>query len=346
MLRMKLLWLDIRVLLEPSFLWMLLRLTLRRLLRQQWPCTCLIATPRHGNLGDQAIALGELKYFQDQGVPLCEFSEMQLHYLLYYLRPLFRWLLPQDAKLYLHGGGCLGDLYPLTENMRRDLLRTFPHHKICILPQSFYVDSDASGHAMAALYDACDDVTIHLRDETSYALAQAYFTRCKLQLTIDAATYLQGRFPIGASSKPPVDLLCLKRRDKESYYDSALFDAVICELEKTWRVERSDTVLQPEPRLLGKRRRAGVVRRKLQDCARARVVVTDRFHGMVFAVLAGTPCVVLRSLDHKIVAGARWFTGTARVQWIDSLEALPGAVRSAMSHVAAGQATHDSHRGF
>ncbi|MDR0928599.1 MAG: polysaccharide pyruvyl transferase family protein [Oscillospiraceae bacterium] len=331
MRRMKLLWLDMRVLLEPSFLWMLLRLALRRMLRRQGPCCCLMATPRHSNLGDQAIALGELRYFQDQGVKLCEFSEMQLHYMLYYLRPFLRWLLPQDAMLYLHGGGCLGDLYPLTEQMRRDLLHAFPHHRICILPQSFYVDSEASGRAMAALYDACDDLTILLRDETSFALAQAYFTRCSLRLVPDAATYLQGRFPIGTSPKPPIDLLCLKRRDKENHYDAASFDAVIRELEKTWRVERSDTVLPPEPRVVGKRRRTALVRRKLQDCARARVVVTDRFHGMVFSVLAGTPCVVLRSLDHKIVAGARWFSGTGRVQLIDSLAALPGAVRAAMA---------------
>jgi pyruvyl transferase EpsI len=326
----KIRWFALLVMLEPSFWRMLLRLALRRLLRQQWPCVCLLNTPRHGNLGDQAIALGELLYCKDHSIPLFEFSETQLYCMLHFLRPLFRWLLSKDITIYIHGGGNLGDLYPWVEAIRRDLLRTFPHHKICILPQSFYVESAASGQAMAAIYDACDDLTIHLRDEISFGLAQTYFTRCKLHLTPDAATYLQGRFPIGASSKPPVDLLCLKRSDKENHYDAASFEAVIRELEKTWRVERSDTVSPHEPCLLGKRRRAGAVRRKLQDCARARVVVTDRFHGMVFAVLAGTPCVVLRSLDHKIVAGARWFTGTAQVQLIDSLEALPGAVRAAM----------------
>ena len=45
--------------------------------------------------------------------------------------------------------------------------------------------------------------------------------------------------------------------------------------------------------------RAAVVNDELQRYARRRVVVTDRLHGMIFAAVTGTPCVVLDNATHK-----------------------------------------------
>ena len=44
---------------------------------------------------------------------------------------------------------------------------------------------------------------------------------------------------------------------------------------------------------------AAVVNDELQRYARRRVVVTDRLHGMIFAAVTGTPCVVLDNATHK-----------------------------------------------
>ncbi|MFB8735822.1 polysaccharide pyruvyl transferase family protein [Bacillus sp. SL00103] len=40
-----------------------------------------------------------------------------------------------------------------------------------------------------------------------------------------------------------------------------------------------------------------------QSYVKAQVVVTDRLHGMIFCAITKTPCVVLRSFDHKVMEG-------------------------------------------
>ncbi|WP_320939140.1 polysaccharide pyruvyl transferase family protein, partial [Lysinibacillus capsici] len=42
---------------------------------------------------------------------------------------------------------------------------------------------------------------------------------------------------------------------------------------------------------------------------RFEVVVTDRYHGTIFALAAGTPVVIIKTNDHKVVTGADWFKG-------------------------------------
>ncbi|MFX0112804.1 polysaccharide pyruvyl transferase family protein, partial [Bacillus pumilus] len=42
------------------------------------------------------------------------------------------------------------------------------------------------------------------------------------------------------------------------------------------------------------------------ELSKAPVVVTDRLHGMIFCAITQTPCVVLRSFDHKVMEGYEW----------------------------------------
>ena len=45
----------------------------------------------------------------------------------------------------------------------------------------------------------------------------------------------------------------------------------------------------------------------LSRIRRARLVITDRFHGVIFAVMMHTPVIAYSSLDTKIPAGIKWF---------------------------------------
>ena len=50
---------------------------------------------------------------------------------------------------------------------------------------------------------------------------------------------------------------------------------------------------------LTKETRHSEVRAKLEEFAGAELVFTDRLHGMVFAAITGTPCVVMGNYNHK-----------------------------------------------
>lgn len=37
--------------------------------------------------------------------------------------------------------------------------------------------------------------------------------------------------------------------------------------------------------------------------------ITDRYHGTIFSLCAGTPVVIIKTTDHKVTTGADWFNG-------------------------------------
>ena len=61
------------------------------------------------------------------------------------------------------------------------------------------------------------------------------------------------------------------------------------------------------------------------------VVITDRFHGVIFAVLCQTPCVVLRTVDHKLTSAMHWFKDIPFVMLADRLEAVPSLVERCLT---------------
>ena len=38
-----------------------------------------------------------------------------------------------------------------------------------------------------------------------------------------------------------------------------------------------------------------------------KVIITDRYHGTIFSLISGTPVVVLKTSDHKLSSGVKWF---------------------------------------
>lgn len=53
---------------------------------------------------------------------------------------------------------------------------------------------------------------------------------------------------------------------------------------------------------------------------KSKVVVTDRLHGMIFCVITKTPCIALKSLDHKVVESYKWIKDLDYVELVDDLD--------------------------
>ena len=45
---------------------------------------------------------------------------------------------------------------------------------------------------------------------------------------------------------------------------------------------------------------------KFREFQSSKLVVTDRLHGMIFAAITETPCIVLGSFNHKITESYKW----------------------------------------
>ena len=48
---------------------------------------------------------------------------------------------------------------------------------------------------------------------------------------------------------------------------------------------------------------------EIEEYSKYKVMVTDRYHGTILSLVAGTPVIILRTTDHKVVTGADWFKG-------------------------------------
>lgn len=51
---------------------------------------------------------------------------------------------------------------------------------------------------------------------------------------------------------------------------------------------------------------------------KAKLVITDRYHGLIFSVITHTPVIVFKSFDTKISSGVKWFKDLEWVHYVDS----------------------------
>ena len=113
-------------------------------LKNSKPRVILLSVPRHGNIGDHAITLGERvllsESFSDHAI-----IEVPTDYFNGRLGDVFTKLnytalIGKDDVIFIHGGGNLGTLWPMEETVHKNIIRKFPDNKIIIMPQSIFFD--------------------------------------------------------------------------------------------------------------------------------------------------------------------------------------------------------------
>lgn len=307
----------------------ILRNRIKNLLRRQ-PNIFLIGSPEHGNMGDQLIALGELHWFQTYypHTPVREFTHDTL------LRDrkcrlLLSCIRKQDV-LFLHGGGNVNDRYVNCERIRRRVVQKCPENRIVLFQQSIHFRDTPEAQQYKAdtirIYNQHKHLLILTREDTSFSLAKEMFPSLRVKKFPDMATCL---FPV---MKPSADfprdgiLLCV-RADGERYFSEQTWQQLLSALQD-YTVQRTDTHVR---RVVPPAVRRTEAQALVDAFAHAKVIITDRFHGVIFSVLAQTPCIALRSCDHKIIDGVKWFRDHPGVLYAESAQEVPALVEKAMT---------------
>ena len=255
----------------------------------------MLGTAEHCNIGDAAITLAEQqflrKYFPDYYQVEISTYEMSKK------ETFLHAILNDEDIIFLHGGGNIGDLYMVEENLHRQMVETFPNHKIIIFPQTIYFSSTENGRMelekSAKIYNRHPDLTLYVRGMESFNFARTHFGNVKTVLMPDMVHLLQTDYRFDREGI----LLCL-RDDKEGLLPDGLKaklkdDMAALAGTVTYRNNMNEVDI-------GREIRGMVVRGELMRFARHQVVVTDRLHGMIFSAVTGTPCVVLASFNQKI----------------------------------------------
>ena len=291
----------------------------------------LINYPNHHNVGDPALYLGGLRALARVGVRLT----YRCDHRSYDRRALARELTAGTDVILISGGGSLGDQYPPQETRER-VLNDFPDVRTIQLPQSIWFVDAANVDRFSAIVARHRDLTLLLRDAASYDTARRHFD-ARVMLAPDLAF---GLGPLCRPAQPSVDVLCLRRSDREAA------DASIAgEVER--RFEKLDWLEVPGKQALGDeagrrlaaeharlrqqmasdpslwrplaRTFAPLARRRLHFglrlLARGRVVVTDRLHGVILATLMGIPTFAVDNRNGKVSSFiSTWLHGVPGLQ--------------------------------
>ena len=272
----------------------------------------LIGTPLHGNIGDQAITLAEYEYFEKLGYRVCEIPSPYVISKMEFLKKHIT-----SEKIYVHGGGFIGSLWPDEEFMFEAVLKEFSQNQIIVLPQTIYVDNDdALLPRLNGLLNKCKDVTICAREEESYRFSKENLTGAKIELVPDMV--LSQVWTQKAEKKERI-CFCM-RKDREKVLKDSEMKQMMQMVKKAYPnadIYFTDTV---EDRDVTHSEREEMVKGKIREFASCELIITDRLHGMVLAGMSGTKTMVWSNCNYKVLGIYRWIKDNRFISYISNIE--------------------------
>ncbi|MBQ7827889.1 MAG: polysaccharide pyruvyl transferase family protein, partial [Clostridia bacterium] len=166
----------------------------------------------------------------------------------------------------------------------------------------------------ASVYGRHSALTLVTREANSFEVVREMCPEVNVLLTPDVVLSATAE-TFGAKPQVRHGILLCMRSDLERVTTDEMQSALEQMLAQTGETVRktdmyAETAVTPE-------NRAVLVRAKMEEFAAARLVVTDRLHGMIFATLTGTPCVVFTNSNYKISGTYEWIRYLPYVRFAD-----------------------------
>lgn len=278
------------------------------------PAVLLLGAPYHANLGDQAQTWCAQRLLADlwPGRRVVTFDTRSLSLKGWLLLRLLGRRARDDDVVVLHSGYHTTDRYPIENQLGNSAARLFVRQRIVMLPQTVWFADPAQQRLTARVLAAHPRLTMLCRDPLSLATARTMLPGDRTALFPDLVAGLIGA---RAWDRPRGGVLLVLRADGESTLSPSRRRALRAALGRIGEVRQTDTTIAMGAARLA-RRRGEVLERFWTDLAGLQVVVTDRFHGLIFSLIAGTPVVVLPTADHKLTSGVDWFDRPEFHGWV------------------------------
>lgn len=269
-------------------------------MRESGNLTFIIATPEHGNLGDHAIVVSEIKLLEMSGYKnrVVEITNSEYYD---FKDVLQLYIMPEDLVV-IDGGGNLGTLWPWEDDKISDIIDTFRDNAILVFPQTCFYTNDALAakrlERNRCVYSKAKDLTIALRDQRSYDFCKTNFPEnVNLLFVPDIVLSLAGQLNDRCKQSRSGVLFCL-REDHERSLSVADIEYLRSIVSLHTDVQTQTTTVLDRP--VSKDQRSECFDAKLNEFASAKLVVTDRLHGMIFAYITNTPCIAFDNLSKKV----------------------------------------------
>ncbi len=280
--------------------------------------TILMGVPHHNNLGDSAIGIAEKRFIEDnfKDYKYYELSEETLEKCIDKVKDY----IDDEDLIFLHGGGNLGDEYLYIEEARRKVIQLFPNNYIIMFPQTIYFSDTSKGREelekTKQIYSKHKKLTISAREEVSYGIMKKEFQNNRVIRVLDIVTYLNKT----EKRDKRKGLLFILRDDIEAKIDNEQKAKMDLVAKKYFNeISYSDTARGTPILAKNRERRLEEILEKYRN---AELVITDRFHGMIFAAITSTPCIALQNYNHKMKSGYETLKHLDYIKYIDNIEQL------------------------
>nr|WP_313062319.1 polysaccharide pyruvyl transferase family protein [Moraxella sp. CTOTU49097] len=270
----------------------------------------------YGNLGDVAITYAQTKFLEDQGYQVIEIPISKTAEGIWWVK---KYIQPNDI-VTLIGGGNMGDLYEQIETLRQLVIKQFPKQKIISFPQTFDFSESQYGQKRLSkaknTYQNHNKLTLVAREQVSFELMKANFLQNNIIQTPDIVLTLKD---VITQSHRQGAVVCL-RDDKEKSIDNITSQKITDGLKQYFdqNISYRDTHINESNLSIEARKKA------LNDIwktfGQAKIVVTDRLHGMIFAYITQTPCIVFTNNNHKVEGTYQWIKDCGYIKFLSTFE--------------------------
>lgn len=248
--------------------------------------------PMHLNIGDLLIQEGTEYLFKALNVNvLARISERTQN-------RLFNKSIDPCVVLVLHGGGNFGDLYPHHQQLREQVIASFPNNKVLIMPQSVHYQNQQALIDQAPLYTQHKQLHVFVRDQDSYRLLKEHLPSTNLDIMPDMAFLIDDLWQ--KQTLTPSNVLIFRRRDIESTQlpddNSASFDwdDVFSQNDRRfYKLIRKLARAENKYKLnlgvahMWLRFSRRIIDKAIKHYQPYDTIDTDRLHGMILALLTG-----------------------------------------------------------
>ena len=279
----------------------------------------ILATPDHTNIGDSAIVLAELSFLHRCGLPTAATTELT-HNECKQLFVHLRRHISRSKFICWHGGGNMGNQWMHEEFLRRDLMCQLRNVSSLIMPQTIFYTADEYGQQTqaqsVAVYNR-KSLSIAARESESFRIMSSLYPEANIIYTPDIVLSCT-MSDFGVQPRERNDILLCMRSDAERAMTDEQRQAVenlVSALDMPFKY----TDMYSDCRVT-KENRSECVRKKMDEFAGARLVITDRLHGMIFAAITGTPCIAFGNYNHKVKGTYEWISYLPYIRYVESVE--------------------------
>lgn len=264
--------------------------------------------PAHANLGDLAQGVCIRNWLKEnyKDYSVIEIETNALVNTYFSLIPYLKKIVSNDDLFIFQSGYTTTDLGGFADEMHQSIIKAFPKNKMLMMPQTIFFKSEKRKMQCSEVYNLAENMLFLARDEISFQTAKNMFQSLDVKCFPDIVTTMIGK-NIYSNERRGILFCC--RDDGEKYYSNK----EIFELEKKCeynlcKVTKTDTTKNKNSYYIINHANE-IVQKEIEYYSRFEAILTDRYHGTIFSLAANTPVVIIKTTDHKVTTGAKWFDG-------------------------------------